>query len=76
VSIVYQISVELLRFGHVTATATHAAESVVYASEGFRGALVPQVPHIRIVAVAGALLVIDAGLIVGGLKKFYGKAVS
>jgi ABC-2 type transport system permease protein len=49
---------------------------LVYASEGLRGALVPRVPHIRILIVAGALLLIDAGLIVGGLKKFYGKAVS
>ena len=49
---------------------------LVYASEGLRGTLAPQYPHISIAAVAGALVVIDAGLIVGGLKKFYGKAVS
>jgi len=49
---------------------------LVYASEGLRGTLAPQYPHISIVAVAGALAVFDAVLIVGGLKKFYGKAVS
>jgi ABC-2 type transport system permease protein len=49
---------------------------LVYASEGLRGTLAPQYPHISIAAVAGALLVIDAVLIAGGLKKFYEKAVS
>jgi ABC-2 type transport system permease protein len=49
---------------------------LVYASEGLRGTLAPQYPHISIAAVAGALAVFDAALIVGGLKKFYGKAVS
>jgi len=51
---------------------------LVYASEGLRGTLVPQsqYPHISIAVVASALAVFDAALIVGGLKKFYGKAVS
>jgi len=49
---------------------------LVYASEGLRGTLAPQYPHISVAAVAGALAVFDAGLILGGLKKFYGKAVS
>ena len=49
---------------------------LVYASEGLRGTLAPQYPHISIGAVAGALAVFDGILIVGGLKKFYGKAVS
>ena len=49
---------------------------LVYASEGLRGTLAPQYPHISIATVASALAVIDAGLIAGGLKKFYGKAVS
>jgi len=49
---------------------------LVYASEGLRGTLAPQYPHIPIAAVMGALVVIDAGLIWAGLKKFNGKAVS
>jgi len=49
---------------------------LVYASEGLRGTLAPQYPHISTAAVAGALVGFDALLIVGGLKKFYGKAVS
>jgi ABC-2 type transport system permease protein len=49
---------------------------LVYASEGLRGTLAPQYPHIPIAAVMAALVVIDAGLIWAGLKKFNGKAVS
>ena len=49
---------------------------LVYASEGLRGALVPGVPHISTPAVIGALLAIDLGLLVLGLKKFQDKAVS
>ncbi len=49
---------------------------LVYASEGLRGTLAPQYPHISIVVAAGALVAIDAGLIAAGLKQFYGKAVS
>jgi ABC-2 type transport system permease protein len=49
---------------------------LVYASEGLRGALAPQVPHIPGAIVLAALLVIDVGLITIGLKKFNGKAVS
>jgi ABC-2 type transport system permease protein len=49
---------------------------VVYASEGLRGALAPQVPHMPFPAAAGALAVIDCGLLVLGLKKFLKKAVS
>jgi ABC-2 type transport system permease protein len=49
---------------------------LVYASEGLRGALVPQVPHIDTGLVIGALLSIDLGLLYLGLKKFRQKAVS
>ena len=49
---------------------------VVYASEGLRGALAPQVPHMPFLAAAGALALIDGGLLVLGLKKFLRKAVS
>jgi ABC-2 type transport system permease protein len=48
---------------------------LVYASEGMRGALVPQVPHIPIPAVIGALVVINAVLLWAGMKKFYSKAI-
>jgi len=49
---------------------------LVYASEGLRGALVPQVPHIPLAAVLGALVVMDVVLIVAGLNRFRKKAVS
>jgi ABC-2 type transport system permease protein len=49
---------------------------LVYASEGLRGALAPQFPHIDTAVVLGALLAIDAGLLFVGLRKFHNKAVS
>ena len=49
---------------------------LVYASEGLRGALVPQVPHMNTLVVIGALAAIDLGLLYLGLKKFHQKAVS
>ena len=49
---------------------------LVYASEGLRGSLAPQFPHIDTLVVIGALVVIDAGLLYLGLKKFHQKAVS
>ena len=49
---------------------------LVYASEGLRGALAPQFPHIDTVVVIGALAAIDIGLLYLGLKKFENKAVS
>jgi ABC-2 type transport system permease protein len=49
---------------------------LVYASEGLRGALAPQTPHMDKFVVLGALLVIDVLLMAGGLKKFQSKAVS
>jgi ABC-2 type transport system permease protein len=49
---------------------------LVYASEGLRGSLAPQFPHINTLLVIGALVVIDAGLLYLGLKKFHQKAVS
>jgi ABC-2 type transport system permease protein len=52
------------------------ANPLVYASEGLRGALAPQVPHINTAVVLGALLAIDIALLAAGLKKFHGKAVS
>jgi ABC-2 type transport system permease protein len=49
---------------------------MVYASEGLRGTLAPQVPHIPLPAVAAALAFVDVVLIFVGLRKFRGKAVS
>ncbi len=49
---------------------------LVYASEGFRGTLVPQFPHISVGVVLGALLVFDVLLTVLGLRQFYRKVVS
>ena len=49
---------------------------LVYASEGLRGTIMPQVPHMPLWAVIGALAVIDVLLLVVGLRKFDKKAVS
>jgi len=49
---------------------------LVYASEGLRGTMAPQYPHIPALTVAGALVVIDVVLIATGLNRFNAKAVS
>jgi len=49
---------------------------LVYASEGLRGTMVPQFPHLSMLAVVVALLFFNAFLLFTGLRKFYGKAVS
>jgi ABC-2 type transport system permease protein len=49
---------------------------LVYASEGLRGSLVPQVPHMPTAVTIGALLLIDMGLLTLGIRKFNSKAVS
>jgi ABC-2 type transport system permease protein len=49
---------------------------LVYASEGLRATLVPQFPHLSLVAVLAALIFFNALLFTTGLRKFYGKAVS
>lgn len=49
---------------------------LVYASEGLRATLVPQFPHLSLLAVLGALVIFNLLLFTMGLKKFYGKAVS
>jgi ABC-2 type transport system permease protein len=48
---------------------------LVYASEGLRGALVPQFPHLPIVAVLLGLLVFDVLFLLLGLRQFRRKAV-
>lgn len=49
---------------------------LVYASEGLRGTLVPQFPHLPILVVFIGLLVFDSLLLTFGLRQFRKKAVS
>ena len=49
---------------------------LVYASEGLRGTLAPQYPHIPLAIVLSVLLVIDIALVVVGLGRFRNKAVA
>jgi ABC-2 type transport system permease protein len=49
---------------------------LVYASEGLRGSLAPQVPHLPFPAVLAALVAMNAIFLVFGLRKFRQKAVS
>ena len=49
---------------------------LVYASEGLRGTLVPQFPHLSLMAVLVALTCFDLFLLAVGLKQFHSKAVS
>ncbi len=49
---------------------------LVYASEGLRGTIAPQFPHISTLIVIAALFVLDGILLTAGLMKFNRKAVS
>jgi len=49
---------------------------LVYASEGLRGTLVPQFPHLSMVAVFIGLIFFDSLLMAVGLRQFHRKAVS
>ena len=49
---------------------------LVYASEGLRGALVPQFPHLPLIAVLLGLLVFDVLFLLLGLRQFRKKAVA
>jgi ABC-2 type transport system permease protein len=49
---------------------------LVYASEGLRGTLVPQFPHLPIIVVLIGLLVFDSLLLMIGLRQFRKKAVT
>jgi len=49
---------------------------LVYASEGLRGTLVPQFPHLPVLVVLVALTVFDALFLGAGLRQFRCKAVS
>ena len=49
---------------------------LVYASEGLRGTLVPQFPHLPVIAVLIVLTMFDGILLAAGLRQFRNKAVS
>ena len=49
---------------------------LVYASEGLRGTMVPQFPHLPLWAVLTGLLFFNTLLLTTGLRKFHGKAVT
>jgi len=49
---------------------------LVYASEGLRVALVPQFPHLPLLAVLSGLVFFDVLLLTVGLRQFHKKAVS
>jgi ABC-2 type transport system permease protein len=49
---------------------------LVYASEGLRLSLVPQFPHLPLLAVLAGLLFFDVLLLIVGLRQFHKKAVS
>ncbi|MGA7079974.1 MAG: ABC transporter permease [Terriglobales bacterium] len=49
---------------------------LVYASEGLRGTLVPQFPHLPVLAVVLVLAAFDLMFLAVGLRQFHGKAVS
>src|SRR6201988_274595 len=49
---------------------------LVYASEGLRGSLVPQFPHLPVLAVFVALVIFDSFFLLLGLRQFCKKAVT
>jgi ABC-2 type transport system permease protein len=49
---------------------------LVYASEGFRSALVPQSPHLPLTAILAALAAFNAALLAFGLRQFRSKALT
>ena len=49
---------------------------LVYASEGLRGTLAPEAPHMPISVVIAVLAIMDVALMGFGLKQFFRKAVS
>lgn len=52
------------------------ANPLTYASEGLRGTLAPQIPHLSLAVVISVLAVADVVLVLFGLNRFYRKAVS
>ena len=53
-----------------------AANPMTYASEGLRGTLAPQYPHMPLGVVIAVLAAVDVALIGLGLRQFYRKAIS
>jgi ABC-2 type transport system permease protein len=51
------------------------ANPMVYASEGLRASLVPQVPHLSMIFVLGGLFAIDLVLLFAGMNRFHKKAI-
>lgn len=49
---------------------------LVYASEGFRSALVPDSPHMPVIVIVAALIAFDGAFLFLGLRQFKRKAVS
>ena len=49
---------------------------LVYASEGFRSALVPRSPHLALYAIIGALVLFNTVFLLFGLRQFRRKAIS
>jgi ABC-2 type transport system permease protein len=49
---------------------------LVYASEGFRSALVPRSPHLALYAIIGALIAFDTGFLLFGLRQFRRRAIT
>jgi ABC-2 type transport system permease protein len=49
---------------------------LVYASEGLRASLVPQLPHLPTIAVLAGLVLFDVLLLVLGLRQFFRKAIT
>ena len=47
---------------------------IVYASEGLRGTLVPQFPHLPVIVVFLGLVIFDVLLLIVGLRQFRRKA--
>ena len=48
---------------------------MVYASEGLRGTLVPQFPHLSLLAVMGGLACFNILFLAVGLRQFHRKAI-
>ena len=49
---------------------------LVYASEGLRGTLAPQYPHMSTAVIIAVLALMDVALVVAGLQRFEKKSVS
>jgi ABC-2 type transport system permease protein len=49
---------------------------LVYASEGLRATMIPQFPHLPLLAVVIGLVFFNALLLAVGLRNFHGKSVS